>query len=97
MRRARHGKLNALEPKETRQFDLAPNKFGEWGKVPNEAVATAVLTLKLLAFEDPSGRKLGDNSELVSKQLKAEGRKLDLDEQVRALEAKVVDLKQRLQ
>ena len=38
MRRARHGKPNALEPKETRQFDLAPNKFGEWGKVPNEAV-----------------------------------------------------------
>src|SRR6266851_6323843 len=38
-----------LEPNETQNLNLAPNMFSDWGKVPQDAVGGAVLTLTLTA------------------------------------------------
>jgi hypothetical protein len=86
-----------IEPGEKHKFDLAPNRFGEWGKVPKDAVGTAVLTLRLLAFENPSGQKLGDESELLAKRTKAEERKGDLEGRLKSLEIRIGELTKQLQ
>jgi hypothetical protein len=87
-----------LEPGERKKFDLAPNRFTEWGKVPSEVVGTAVLTLKLTAFEDPSGKKIGsDINEEEKRSLdKAAERVKSLEAEKQGLETKVVTLKQQL-
>ncbi|MBS0526017.1 MAG: hypothetical protein JSS04_20475 [Proteobacteria bacterium] len=85
-----------IEPGEKHKFDLAPNRFGEWGKVPKDVVGTAVLTLRLVAFEDPSGQKLGDESESLSKRAKAEERKGELEGRVKSLENRIGELTQQL-
>ena len=51
-----------LEPNETQSLNLAPNMFSDWGKVPQDAVAGAVLTLTLTAFEDASGKRFGQDT-----------------------------------
>lgn len=86
-----------IEPGEKRQFDLAPSRFGEWGKVPKDVVNGAVLTLRLIAFEDPSGQKLGDESELQAKRLKGESNKSELEQRVRSLESRISELEKQLQ
>src|SRR5262249_44093685 len=92
-----HEVRGGIEPGEKQKFDLAPNQFGEWGKVPKEAAGTAVLTLRVVAFEDPSGKKLGDDSEFVARRQKAEDRKGELEQRVRSLETKIIDLTKQLQ
>ena len=86
-----------VEPGEKHKFDLAPNRFGEWGKVPKDAVGTAVLTLRLLAFEDSSGQKVGDESEFLTKRAKAEERKGELERQVKSLEDRISESTKQLQ
>lgn len=51
-----------LEPKEKKNLNLEPNMFGEWGKVPRDAVDGAVLTLHLEKVEDASGTEIGKTS-----------------------------------
>jgi hypothetical protein len=48
-----------LEPKETQALSLSPNMFSEWGRVSEEAIDGAVLTLDLIAFEDAGGKRIG--------------------------------------
>jgi hypothetical protein len=77
-----------LEPGETQQISLAPNRFSDWGKVPDTAVNGAVMELKTLAVENALGKKLGvstgggDNSE----------RKKALEDGIRILEYKIQQL-----
>ena len=73
-----------LEPGETQQLSLAPNTFSAWGKVPDEAVKGSVLELKLIAFEDASGKKLG-----TPETDDTAGRKKALEEGIRTLENKI--------
>ena len=73
-----------LEPGATQQLALAPNTFSAWGKVPDEAVKGSVLELKLIAFEDASGKKLG-----TPETDDTAGRKKALEEGIRTLENKI--------
>jgi hypothetical protein len=59
-------------------------------------VGTAVLTLRLIAFEDSSGQKLGDESEFVVKRAKAEERKAELDRRKQSLESRIGELTKQL-
>ena len=73
-----------LEPGETQQLSLAPNTFSAWGKVPDEAVKGSVLELKLITFDDASGKKLG-----TPETDDTAGRKKALEEGIRTLENKI--------
>jgi hypothetical protein len=82
-----------LEPKETQALNLTPNMFSDWGKVPKEATNGAVLTLNLIAFEDPGGKRIGtsdDRSDSLSSREKA------LQDAIKELEAKISDLEAQL-
>lgn len=94
----KHDVRGGLEPGERAKFDLAPNMFSEWGKVPADVVGAAVLTLKLTAFEDPSGKRIGSDVDDKDKQTrdKAAERVKSLEAEKQGLEAKVATLKQRL-
>lgn len=62
--------------------------FGEWGKVPKEAVKGAVLSLNLVAVEDAAGKRIGDDA--ANKNLAL--RKKALEDGIKVLELKISDL-----
>jgi hypothetical protein len=82
-----------LEPREAKDLVLSPNMFGDWGKVPREAVQGALLSLKLTAFEDAAQKRIGDVS---PSREQSELRKTALDEGIRTLEGKINDLEARI-
>ena len=84
-----HDICGGLEPRETKNLVLAPTMFGEWGKVPREVVGSAVLTLRLTAFEDATGKRIGDMKALE------EVRRKD-SERVKLLETEAADLEKKV-
>jgi hypothetical protein len=82
-----------LEPNETQSLNLAPNMFSDWGKVPQDAVAGAVLTLTLTAFEDASGKRFGQDTGDSD----PAARKKALEDAIHELENKITDLQKQLQ
>lgn len=91
-----HDISGGVEPKETRDFQLAPNIFSNWAKVPPEALREAVLTLKLTAFEDASGKRI-DREDAAAAQKKFAARIEELEQQAKGLQANVDDLRKQLQ
>lgn len=84
-----------LEPKEVQDLNLAPNSFSEWGKVPKEAVGGAILTLKLTAFEDATGKKI--ENKVDQETLRNTAASVQSTEaSIRELESKIADLKNRI-
>lgn len=77
-----------LEPGEKKELSLAPNMFGEWGKVPKEAAKGAVLSLNLIAVEDASGKRIGDDDSNKNLAL----RKKALEDGIKTLGLKISDL-----
>lgn len=75
-----------LEPKEKQALNLSPNMFSEWGKVPKEAVKGAILDLTLIAFEDASARRFG-NDEASDQDIK--GREKALEDGIKTLQDKI--------
>jgi hypothetical protein len=82
-----------LEPNETQSLNLAPNMLSDWGKVPQDAVGGAVLTLTLTAFEDASGKRFGQGTGDSD----PAARKKALEDAIQALEDKIADLQKQLQ
>lgn len=78
-----------LEPKEKQTLSLSPNMFSDWGKVPKDAAKGSILDLKLLAFEDASAKKYG-NDEASDQETK--GREKALEDGVKTLEDKIKQL-----
>lgn len=75
-----------LRPGETKELNLTPNMFSEWGTVPTEAVKGATLSLNLVAFEDAADKRYG---EIATPREKLEVRKKALEEGIRTLENKI--------
>jgi hypothetical protein len=48
-----------LEPGEEKRFELAPNRFSDWGKKGGEAPKDAVFTATIVQFEDAEGKTIG--------------------------------------
>jgi hypothetical protein len=82
-----------LEPNESQDLNLAPNMFGEWGKVPKEAIGGAVLTLKMKFFEDASGKRIGGDAKTDDG---AAARKKALEGTIQELEAKIAEVQKQL-
>ena len=91
-----HEIRGGVEPGETRNFQLAPNMFSEWGKVSREVVDGAKLTLKLTAFENPAGERIGQDSSRDRTRKEAEDRFRSLEQKVRSAEQKIDELRLQL-
>jgi hypothetical protein len=95
MPRITRGRGRSWEPEETQDLNLAPNSFGEWGKVPKEVVGGAVLTRKLTAFEDATGKKI--ESKVDQEALKKAADFIQSTEaSIKDLERRIADLTKRL-
>lgn len=68
--------------------------FSDWGKVPQKAVDGAVLTLELMAFEDATGKRFGQDP---GNDDRLAARKKALEGAVRELEGKIADIEKQLQ
>jgi hypothetical protein len=88
-----HEIRGGLEPNETQTLNLAPNMFSDWGKVPQDAVGGAVLTLTLTAVEDASGKRFGQDTGDSG----PAARKKALEDAIHELENKITDLQKQLQ
>jgi hypothetical protein len=85
-----------VEPGESRAFSLAPNQFGAWGKVTPTETSGAALNLRLLDFEDPTGKRVGGGSaELLVNQEKSAKRIESLEAKITALETQTEQLKKK--
>jgi hypothetical protein len=89
-----HEIRGGVEPGETRTFDLVPNMFSEWGKVPKEVTPGAVLALRLIAFEDPAGQRIGHSSAGDSAQRDQDHIKT-LEDKVNVLLRQIEDVKKQ--
>jgi hypothetical protein len=85
-----HAFPGGLKPGETRELNLTPNMFSEWGTVPREAMKGAALSLELVAFEDAAEKRYGV---LTPDRLRR--RKSALEEGIRTLEDKVQALEKQ--
>ena len=78
-----------FESGENKTLNVTPSMFSRWASVPREAIDGAVLTLKLTAFEDAGGNRIGQDAERRNKLSK---RSSALERGLRELERRISTL-----